>query len=45
MSLLRIRRDRLQETRGGPNRPPSIWKLVAGLILVVLAIYYLTSWL
>ena len=43
MSLIRLRRERQGGSRGGPNRPPSMWKLVAGLILVILAIWYLSG--
>lgn len=27
----------------GPSRPPSLWKLVVGLIIVALLIYYLSA--
>jgi hypothetical protein len=40
MSLIRIRRER-QEAVDGPNRPPRLWKLLAGMILVFLLLYYL----
>jgi hypothetical protein len=33
MSLLSIRRERRDEHRG-PNRPPRLWRLIVGLILV-----------
>ena len=42
MSLIRVRRDRKAEIRGGPARPPSILKLLAAFVLVVLAIWYLS---
>ena len=42
MSLIRIRRERQGPARGGPGRPPSLWKLLAGLLLVILAIWYLS---
>lgn len=42
MSLLRIRRERKQETLGSP-RPPRLGKLLVGLILVLLAIWYLSG--
>lgn len=44
MSLIRLRRERREET-GGPYRPPSLWKLIAGFILVVLAIWYLSRFI
>ncbi|HWV56221.1 MAG TPA: hypothetical protein VNZ57_02005 [Longimicrobiales bacterium] len=40
MSLIRIRRERRQGA-AGPRRPPALWKLVAGLILALLLIWYL----
>ena len=42
MSLIRVRRERKAEVRGGPTRPPSILKLLAAFLLVVLAIWYLS---
>jgi hypothetical protein len=27
--------------RGGPNRPPALWKLLAALLLVLIVIYRL----
>jgi hypothetical protein len=42
MSLLSIRRERRQEHRG-PNRPPRLWRLIVGLILVLLLLWYLTQ--
>jgi hypothetical protein len=41
MSLIRVRRERKAE-HTGPNRPPRLWRLVIGFILVLLLIYYLT---
>jgi hypothetical protein len=40
MSLLSIRRDRRTEHRG-PNRPPRLWRLIVGFILVILLLWYL----
>lgn len=42
MSLIQIRRERKSQIQGGPARPPSIWKLIAGLILVALLIWKLS---
>jgi hypothetical protein len=42
MSLLQIRRERKAESIG-PFRPPRLAKLIAGLILVVLAFWYLSG--
>lgn len=42
MSLLRIRRERKAESIG-PFRPPRLGKLLAALLLVVVAIWYLTG--
>lgn len=42
MSLIRVRRERKEEVRGGPGKPPSIAKLLAAFVLVVLAIWYLS---
>ena len=41
MSLIGIRRERKQQA-GGAGRPPALWKLVAALVLVLLAIWYLS---
>lgn len=41
MSLIRLRRER-KAASPGPFRPPSLWKLLAGLALVVLLIWYLS---
>ena len=41
MSLIGIRRERRQQSGGGV-RPPALWKLVAALALVLLAIWYLS---
>ncbi|HEX7090170.1 MAG TPA: hypothetical protein VF192_08535 [Longimicrobiales bacterium] len=41
MSLIGIRRERRQQG-GGQFRPPALWKLVAALALVLLAIWYLS---
>ncbi len=40
MSLLRIRKERKAGTTGNV-RPPALWKLVVGLVLVALLIWYL----
>ncbi len=40
MSLLRIRQERKSQTTGDV-RPPPLWKLVGGLALVALLIWYL----
>lgn len=42
MSLIRVRRERKSEMRGGPTRPPSIVKLLVAFALVALAIWYLS---
>lgn len=42
MSLLRIRRERKGESMG-PVRPPRLVRLLIGLVLVLLAIWYLTG--
>jgi|NGEPerStandDraft_5_1074534.scaffolds.fasta_scaffold137276_2 hypothetical protein len=42
MSLLRIRRERKEESMG-PVRPPRITKLLIGLAIVLLAIWYLSG--
>jgi hypothetical protein len=42
MSLLRIRRERKSEAPG-PVRPPRLARLLVGLALVLLAIWYLSS--
>jgi hypothetical protein len=42
MSLLNIRRERREEYRG-PNRPPRLWRLVVGFIIVLLLLYYLAQ--
>lgn len=44
MSLIRIRRER-KEAAGGPTGPPSLWKLLAALILVIAAIWSLARYL
>jgi hypothetical protein len=40
MSLIRVRRERREEHRG-PNRPPRLWRLILGLIIVLLLLWYL----
>jgi hypothetical protein len=40
MSLLSIRRERRNEHRG-PNRPPRLWRLIIGLIIVAVLLWYL----
>jgi hypothetical protein len=42
MSLLRIRRERKEESIG-PFRPPRLGKLLVGLVIVILAIWYLSG--
>jgi hypothetical protein len=42
MSLLRIRRERKEEAYG-PFRPPNLLKLLAALLLVLIAIWYLSG--
>lgn len=42
MSLIRIRRERKQESIG-PFRPPRLGRLLVGLILALLAIWYLSG--
>ena len=42
MSLIRIRRERKEQSTG-PFRPPRLGKLLAGLILVLLLIWYLST--
>lgn len=42
MSLIRIRRERKAESIG-PGRPPRLGRLLVGLILVLLGIWYLSS--
>jgi hypothetical protein len=42
MSLLRIRRERKRDSIG-PTRPPRLTRLLVGLIIVLLAIWYLSS--
>ncbi len=41
MSLIGLRRER-REQGGGRLRPPALWKLMAALALVLLAIWYLS---
>lgn len=41
MSLLRIRRERKADSMG-PVRPPRLSRLIIGLILAALAIWYLS---
>jgi hypothetical protein len=40
MSLIRVRRERREEHRG-PNRPPRLWRLILGFIIVLLLLWYL----
>jgi amino acid transporter len=40
MSLIRVRRKRREEHRG-PNRPPRLWRLLIGMILVILLLWWL----
>jgi hypothetical protein len=42
MSLLRIRRERKEESIG-PFRPPRLARLLVGLVIVILAIWYLSG--
>lgn len=44
MSLIRIRRERKAQSTG-PYRPPKLKKLLAGFVLVLLAIWYLSTFL
>ena len=44
MSLIRIRRER-KEQSVGPYRPPKLGKLLVGMILVLLAIWYLSTFI
>ena len=44
MSLIRIRRERKEQSIG-PFRPPNLRKLLAGLAIVLLAIWYLSTFL
>jgi hypothetical protein len=41
MSLYSIRRERRREGFGGPKRPPSLWKMLAALVLVIVLFWYL----
>jgi flagellar biogenesis protein FliO len=41
MSLIRIQRERRQGG-GGPSKPTALWKLIAGLALVLILIWYLS---
>ncbi len=41
MSLIQLRRERKGLIQGGPPTPPSLWKLLAALLLVALAIWML----
>jgi hypothetical protein len=40
MSLLSIRRERREEHRG-PNKPPRLWRLMIGLVIVAVLLWYL----
>ena len=42
MSLLSIRRERREEHRG-PDRPPQLWKLLLGLAVVAVLLWYLSQ--
>ncbi|MGH7504226.1 MAG: hypothetical protein ACRELX_01180 [Longimicrobiales bacterium] len=42
MSLIETRRER-RWSAGGPTRPPSLWRLLAALVLVVFMIWYLSQ--
>ena len=44
MSLIRIRRERKEESMG-PFRPPRLSRLLAGLAVVLVAIWYLSTYL
>jgi hypothetical protein len=44
MSLIRIRRERKEQSTG-PYRPPKLGKLLVGLVLVLLAIWYLSTFI
>jgi len=41
MSLIELRRER-RDQGGARIRPPGLWKLTAALVLVLLAIWYLS---
>jgi hypothetical protein len=41
MSLIEIRRERKRASLG-PNRPPQLWKLLVGLVLVGFLIWHLS---
>ena len=43
MSLLSIRRERREDHRG-PHRPPNLWKLLIGLAIVAILVWYLGQW-
>ena len=43
MSLIELRRER-REQGGGRLRPPALWKLLAALLAVLLAIWYLSRY-
>ena len=42
MSPVGLYRDGRPLGGSGPGRPPSLWRLVAALVLVLLAIWYLS---
>jgi hypothetical protein len=42
MSLIRVRRERREEHRG-PNRPPRLWRLLAGFIIAILLFWWLSQ--
>lgn len=41
MSLLNLRRERRREGFGGPKGSPTLWKLILGLVLVLVLFWYL----
>lgn len=43
MSLIGIRRERKQDSGGGPTRPPRLWKLLVALALVIYVIWQLSQ--
>lgn len=42
MSLIRVRRERKELNMARPGRPPKLWRLVLGLVFVLLLLYYLS---
>jgi hypothetical protein len=44
MSLIEIRRERKRQL-GGPARPPTLWRLLLSLVVVVFLIWYLNRFI